>query len=165
MNESLYSPMIVEDSHQPKSHVRGDFLASHPAGLTTERPTLQTVNTTIEHVESLVVMTRKYNVGLHTTREALNQLLKLVTGGVSSTIAGVKEFDLDATDFQITLVLSEMVIFGQPFGQLLTDDDSIVSATSYLPKGSHASGLYAGNPARRQDIAMADFLRLKRGIL
>lgn len=44
-------------------------------------------------------------------------------------------------------------------------DDSIISATGYLQKGSHASGLYSGNPARRQDIEIADFLRLKRGIL
>lgn len=44
-------------------------------------------------------------------------------------------------------------------------DDSIVSATSFLPKGKHASGLYVGNPAKRQEIDMNDFLRLKRGML
>ena len=44
-------------------------------------------------------------------------------------------------------------------------DDSIVSAASFLAKGKYPPGIYVGNPAKRQDINMNDFLRLKRGML
>jgi hypothetical protein len=75
VNETFHSPLVEIHPDEAEPHVSRDFLAPHPRSLTTESSALKPVDTTKEHVKSLVIVARQYDVGLHSTREALNEFL------------------------------------------------------------------------------------------
>ncbi len=95
VRESFDSRSVDRHLDETEAHVCGDFLPTHPCRLSTESTALEAMHSTIEHVESFVVVPREDNTWLLTTRETLDELLELIRGCVGGAITCVIELDAD----------------------------------------------------------------------
>ena len=110
VRESLHASPVVPNANNAETHVGGDFLAPHPRCLATKCATFETMHTTTEHVEGLVIVARKHDVGLVSSCEALDELLEFVTGCVRSPVSRMVELDANTGHHEVALILAQIVI-------------------------------------------------------